>query len=366
MLTIKTIINPPVRFAFTILGIALCAMLMLFLMAIYRGASEGSLSYVRESDADLWILQQHSSNILRSSSLLPASYGPSLQKIEGIESVSPVFFIMVSLSTVKGPATVYLACYDIQSGIGGPPFIAKGTEVKKNDEIVLDKSFASKYKISIGDSLLIKDDTLKVAGLSTGTNMFVIQYAFISLQKAHSIIGYPYFVSGFLVKLRPGTDSSIAIKNIRDKYTNIAVFDRKTFLDNNRHEMESGILPLLYSVAIIGAIVATAILSLILSMHVLERRNEYAIMKALGAPAGFLPSTILKQALTLSLCGMLTAIVFFFPMLSLVEEFSPEVTCESSIWQFITVIAGIGLICLISSAMPIWKLYKIYPLEIFK
>ncbi len=366
MVTLKTIINPPFRFAFTITGIALCAMLMLFLMAIYRGASEGSLSYVRESEADLWILQQHSSNILRSSSLLPASYGPSLQTVAGIESVSPVFFIMVSLNTVKGPATVYLACYDIRSGIGGPPLIAKGSEVKKDDEIVLDDSFASKYKISIGDSLLLKDNKLKVVGLSSGTNMFVIQYAFISLRKAYTIIGYPYFVSGFLVKLKPGINSSTATKNIRDKYKNIAVFDQKTFLENNRHEMESGILPLLYTVAIIGAIVTTAILSLILSMHVLERRNEYAIMKALGAPAGFLPAIILKQALTLSLCGVLTAIMFFFPLLSLVEKFSPEVTCESTVWQFIAVVAGTGLICLISSIVPIGKLYKIYPLEIFK
>jgi putative ABC transport system permease protein len=363
---IKTIIHPRIRFVLTILGIALCAILMLFLLAIYRGASEGSVGYVRESRADLWILQKHSTNILRSSSLLPASIGLIIQKVDGIESAAPVFFILSSVNTAKGPATLYLTGYDIKTGIGGPPDIFKGNSVTKDNEIVLDRSFASKYNINIGDNLYVKDDTLKVAGLSSGTNMFVIQYAFISLQKAHEIVGYPFLVSCFQVKLKPDADPAGIIKNLMDRISDIAVFDQKTFLNNNKREMESGILPLLYTVAFIGAIVLTAILSLILSMHVLERRNDYAIMKALGAPAGFLPTLIIKQAIVLSFCGMIAATVFFFPLLHFVEKLSPEIAGKSSFWQIVLVLTGTGIICLVSSVIPIGKLRKIYPLDVFK
>lgn len=366
MFAVKTILYPRIRFILTILGIALCAILMLFLLAIYRGASEGSVRYVRDSKADLWILQRHTTNILRSSSLLPISIGSAIRKIEGIESSGPVFFILSSVKTSKGPATLYLTGYDIKTGFGGPPDIAEGNRITENDQIIIDRSFAAKYGIRVGEEIYIKEDTLRVAGLSSGTNMFVIQYAFISLQKAHEIIGYPFLVSCFQVRLKTGSDRSEIMEELRKEIPDIVVFDQKTFLKNNKREMESGILPLLYTVAFIGAVVLTAILSLILSMHVLERRNDYAVLKAMGAPAGYLPLLIIKQAIVLSLCGMITALVLFFPLLRLVERLSPEIAGESSFRHIAFILAGTGMICLVSSVIPIGKLRKIYPLEIFK
>jgi len=362
----KTILHPLTRFVLTVLGIALCSLLMLFLLAIYRGVSEGSMLYVRESGADLWILQDHATNILRSSSLLPANLKPVIQNMNGIESVSPVFLILSSVLTSSGPATVYLTGYDIKTGIGGPPGITEGKNITEDNEIVLDRSFAAKYNIRTGDDLCVKDDTLKVSGLSSGTNMFVIQYAFISLHKAGEIAGYPFLVSCYQVRLKPHADPEGTAMALRDEISDITVIDQQTFLNNNKREMESGILPLLYTVAFIGAIVLTAILSLILSMHVLERKNEYAVMKALGAPSGFLPVLLIKQAMVLSLCGMITAATLISPLLCLVEKLSPEVAGETSLQHLAIVLAGIGIICLISSAVPIGKLRKIYSLDAFK
>ena len=82
MYAIKTLVNQYLRFIITVFGIALCVVLMLFLLAIYRGAAD--------------------------------------------------------------------------------------------DEIVLDYSFAAKFNIQIGDQVLIKNDTLTVTGLSSGTNLFVL------------------------------------------------------------------------------------------------------------------------------------------------------------------------------------------------
>lgn len=366
MYALKNILHPWLRFILTVTGIALCVILMLFLLSIYRGVSIGSVSYVRDSGADLWVMQQHTNNILRSSSLLPASYLKIIEKTEGVSSVAPIFFVLSSTITPKGTATVYLTGYDIQKDIGGPPAIYKGKPVSNDHEIVLDCSFAAKYSIHVGDSFLIKEDTLLVSGLSSGTNMFVIQYAFVSLRKAHLIVGYPAFVSCFGIKLKPGVNPGVIKNKLLEEFNDIAVFDQETFLKNNQHEMESGILPLLYMQAIIGAIVLTAILSLILSMHVLERRNEYAIMKALGAPVGYLPALIVKQALVFTFFGTVAAVSLFIPLLTLVERISPEVSGNTSIIHVITVVAGTGFICLVSSIIPISKLKGIYPLEVFK
>jgi len=366
MYALKTLLDQRLRFVLTVFGVALCVILMLFLLSIYKGVSDGSVEYVRASDADLWVLQKHATNILRSTSILTPVHGNIINNTSGVESVSPILFILASVKLPQGDATIYLTGYDPESGRGGPPVLAKGSPLTNNDQIILDQSFASKYRIRIGDRIPVKDDTLTVVGFSTGTNMFVIQYAFITLEKAHSIVGFNTIVSGFQVKVDPEQDPLEVAARIESQLSDIAVFDSKTFLENNIREMESGLMPLLFVVAVIGAIVLTAILSLILSVNVLERRNDFAIMKALGSPNTFIPGLVIKQALILATSGIVIAIILFFPLLQGVEILSPEVSARSSIIQIIVVAAGVIVISLISSVIPNRRLRKIYPMEVFK
>jgi len=344
---------------------ALCIMLMLFLLSIYRGVYVGSIEYVSSCNADLWILQRNATNILRSTSIIKMDQGELLKSIPGISSVSPVLIIHGTVRFKDRSGTVYLTGFNPKVGNGGPPKIAEGNMITANDQIILDQSFAAKYDIHINDRIRIKDDSLNVVGLCSGTNMFVIQYAFITLAKAHSLLGFANIVSAYLVKVRKGESIQAVTSRIYACVSDINVIDRETFIKNNIKEMESGILPLLYMIAIIGAIVLTAILSLILSINVLERRKDFAIMKALGSPQGFLPGLIIEQSMILIICGLAIGIIFFFPLIRVLEKISPEVSAISSPTQVLTVCLGAVFIGLISSIGPIRKLKKIYPLEAF-
>lgn len=366
MYAIKTLWDQPFRFVFTTVGIALCAVLVLFLLSIYRGVAVGSVEYVRSSDADLWVLQRHATNILRSTSLLKSRHGVIMRETEGVESVEPVFFVLATVQLPEGPATLYLAGYDPESGQGGPPAIVAGRNIASDREIVLDRSFAAKYKIGIGDTLMIRKDTLSVVGLSKGTNMFVLQYAFISLTEAHRIVGMGGIVSCYLVKVKSGSRPATIAARIEQQLPDVAVFDRETFLENNMREMEAGVLPVFFVMALIGSVVLTAILSLILTINVLERRKDFAVMKALGAPKGFVPRLVLVQALVLSASGLVLGMLAFYPLMQLVERLAPEVSVIMDTFQLVAVSAGVLVISLISAIYPIQKLSKIYPLEVFK
>jgi len=366
MYALKTLLKQYGRFIMTSLGIALCVVLMLFLLAIYKGVADGSVRYIRDSNADLWVLQRHNSNILRGTSMLPTIQGKIIREIPGVKSAAPVLFFSASITMSNSSGTVHLAGYDISTGQGGPPELFRGKELSDDNQIILDHSFAAKYKKKVGDIVTIKDDTLTVSGLSAGTNMFVYQYAFITLKKAHSLVGFPGIVSCFLVNIETGADPTKIAAAIRSAIPDVVVFDRDTFLQNNIREMEAGFLPMLYVIAFIGAIVITAILSMILSVYILEQRRDYAIIKALGAPAGFIPGIVIRLALILSVTGMAIAVILFFPLIKLVEKLTPEVAAVSSIGQILSVFGGLLVISLISSFFPILKLRHIYPLELFK
>lgn len=366
MYALKTLIDQPFRFIITVCGVALCVVLILFLLGIYKGVSTGSVEYVRASDADLWVLQRHATNILRSTSLLTPEHSTTLKEVPCVKSVSPVLFILASVRLTEGPATLYLTGYDPKTGRGGPPEIFRGRNIKSSGEIVLDRSFAAKHHINIGDTLPVKNIPLVVIGLSKGTNMFVIQYAFITLADAHRIIGLAGIVTCYLLKVTPGADFKRVSSEIETRLSDVAVFDRENFLENNTREMESGILPLLFVVAVIGSVVLMAILSLILSINVLERRKDFAIMKALGSPGGFIPKLVVIQAMILSGSGLVVGIALFFPLMGAVERLSPEVSVLTSPFQILSVILSVTVISLISSIFPNQKLRKVYPLEAFK
>jgi putative ABC transport system permease protein len=362
----KTLTDHPVRYIITACGIGLCVILILFLMGIYRGVADGSVEYVRSSLADLWVLQRHATNILRSTSLLKPSHGRKIKEVAGVSNVSPVLFILAAVELPNGPQTLYLTGYEPVTGDGGPPTIVEGRNIGGDSEIVIDRSFAAKNRIEVGDTLQVKNYRFAVAGLSGGTNMFVIQYAFISLADAHRIIGVAGIVTCYQVLLEAGADPVVVSQAIEDRMPDVVAFGREEFLANNIREMESGILSLLFTVSVLGSVVLTVILSLILSINVLERRKDYAIMKALGSPEGFIPRLVVLQSVMLSLTGLALGILAHFPAGRLVERLSPEVSLTTTTVHMAAVILVVLAISLVSAVIPIQKLKRIYPLEAFR
>jgi putative ABC transport system permease protein len=357
--------HQPLRLALTLGGIALCIVLMLFLLSIYRGVADGSVDYIRRSTADLWVLQRNATNILRGSSILSTAHGLVIREIHGIEAASPVLFLLSSVQKDDERATIFLTGFDPATGLGGPPNIITGRSVVEEGDIVLDKSFAAKHHLALGDLVRIQDDVFHVVGISNGTNAFVIQYAFVSIRRAQALINVPNLVTCFLLRAEHGANLESLAAAIRADVPGVEVYDRATFLQNNIDEMESGFLPLLYTIASIGAIVLTAILSLLLSINILERRKDFAIMKTLGAPIGFLPALIIKLALLISSASGVLALALFFPMVSFIEWTTPEITTRSSPAQVVIVFLVVATMSLISSLIAMLRLRHIYSLETF-
>jgi putative ABC transport system permease protein len=365
MYATKTLIHQPLRLGLTIGGVALCVVLMLFLLSVYRGVADGSVEYICRNKVDLWVLQRNATNILRGSSILSTAHGSIIREVHGVKTASPVLFLLSGIRKDSQVGTLFLTGYDLTTGLGGPPQLVEGHSLEREDEIVLDKSFAAKFDYKVGDRVRIQDDTLQVVGLSAGTNAFVIQYAFVSIHRAQKLIGFPTLVTCYLVKLVDSAELGRVSAAIHEDLPGVEVYDHETFLHNNIREMESGFLPLLYTVASIGAIVLTTILSLLLSINILERRKDFAVMKAIGSPSRFLPRLVVEQALLLSSAGSVVALLLFFPMVTLIERLSPEVSTKSSAEQIAVVLVIVAAMSLISSFISVQRLRRIYPLEAF-
>ena len=364
MYSIRILTAQPLRLAMTVTGIALCIVLMLFLLGIYRGVFIGSVEYIRSNPADLWVVQENTTNILRGFSLLRTVHGDLLRRLEGVDEAAPVLFLLCAVEWEGRRSTVYLTGYDPALGRGGPPALAGGRAVERDNEIVLDKSFAAKMKIGVGDRITLRGESLSVVGLSSGTNAFVIQYAFVSISRAQKLSGFPGLVSCFLVKSHAELQD---LRNrIREDVPGVDIYTQEEFLANNIAEMESGLLPLLFTVAAIGGLVLAAILTLLLTINILERRTDIAVMKALGVTASSLTRLVLALAFLLSGAGMAVALATFFPLCLLLERIAPEVTTATSSLHVILAMVVVAFISAVSALLAVRRARSIYPLEAFQ
>lgn len=365
MYAVRTLRSQPLRLILTVGGIALCIVLMFFLLAVYRGVADGSVDYIRQNVVDLWVLQQNATNILRGSSLLSEDQIDAIAQTPGVRTAAPVLFLLSTIRKGDKVGTIFLTGFDPAMGLGGPPQLVRGRRPSADDEIVLDKSFAQKFGFEAGQDVDLQGRRLKIVGISRGTNAFVIQYAFVTLRFARELIGIPGLATCVLVNIEPGAGLGPVREGIRGRSPGLEAYDQVTFLANNVHEMRSGFLPLLYTVAVIGAIVLTAILSLLLSVNILERRKDFAILKTLGSPMGFLWGLVIKQAVLIASVSCAAALTLFFPLVRVIERLSPEVSTKSTAGQLGGVVAAVLLMSLASSLVAIRRLRRIYFLEAF-
>lgn len=353
------------RFVLSVLGTALCALLMLFLLAVYQGVADGCLDYIRDSDPDLWVLHKNANNILRAQSVLLPELGSTLADMDGVVSVAPILLVLTKAETPGGWASVYLVGHDPDQVKGGPPEIACGRTVRSDNEIVVDRAFAAKWNFQIGDTLIIQDTPLGIVGLSEGTNAFVIQYAFVSLSRAQDLLDFAPIVSCFLMDTTPGTNGAVLAEKIMTSMTSVAVFTQNRFVTNNTREMQAGFLPFILTVAVIGAVVLTTLLSLLLSISILESRSDFATIKILGASRGCLPRFIAGQSLFTAGSGLLTGHFLFFPLVAIVSLAAPEVAIRPTLAEAAFVSVGVLLISLISATATMRRLRNIHALEAF-
>ncbi len=362
--TLQNFKSQKIRFLLSIGGIGLCVILMLFLLATYNGVKAGSLEYIAQNESDLWVLQKNSTNILRCTSVLVSRHYKMLNTVSGIKSISPVLLILTSIEQEDKKATVYLCGYNPKKNKGGPPSIIEGRHIRTDSEIVLDKAFASKYDYQVNENIQIQNDTLTIVGLSDGTNAFVIQYAFVTLKKAKSFIGIP-IVTCFLIDIDDNANLSHLANSIKHRLPDVEVMNHAQFLKNNLKEMQAGFLPFIFTIVGISAVVLTVILSLLLSITILERRKDFAVMKILGARGIFLSKLIFQQSFFLSSFGILIALLLYTPLKIFVEQLSPEISMQSSLEQFLITSLATIAISILSSFISLQRLRKIYPLEVF-
>lgn len=353
------------RFAITVGGVAFMIVLVLFLFGVYYGVARGSTGYVRSSPADVWVSMKNSTNLLRSSSFMRASALEPLRGIDGVDDVSGLLRLIATAEVSGAPVTLFIFGFDPASPLARPS-VAAGTAQIERGDIVLDRAFAATHDLGVGDTLTVQERTFRVRGLSAGTNAMVAQFSFMTLADAQRLLGFPGVVSFGVLGLRPDARSDSVMAAVAARAPRLAAFAKETFVANTLREMETGILPILWTIALFGAVTGTTVLALLLYSAVQERREDYAVLSAVGAPHRYLQRLVLQQSLLAGLLGFGLGAALYLGGTPGLRRLVPSLELVLPPSALALTFALALAISVLGSWAALRKLRGIYPAEVFR
>lgn len=342
------------------------ATLMILLLGVYEGVKEGATGYIVASPADAWISQNNSTNLLRSSSLLPSEVAAEIATIGGVRSVGSILRVLTTARVHGETVTLFILGIVPAEEVSYPTTLLDGSASLKGGEVIIDGAFAMKHRLSLGDTLLIQERSYRVTGQTSGTNAIVAQMTFCTLDDAQTMLGFPGLASFFPIRLQDGADAAQVAERIQTRIPGVAAYTKEEFIGNTIRELETGLLPVLWAIALLGMTIGGAVIALLLYGSVVDHREDYALLKALGAGRRTLFGVVFVQALIAAGSGSTIGLLLSAGLSPILTVLVPEVSLDLRlvwiIWVFVACIA----MALAGAVAPIRKLATIDPEEVFR
>jgi putative ABC transport system permease protein len=364
-LTLRMMVADCSRSVITVAGVGACVGLMLFLTGLLEGMRTEANGYVEHVAADLWVVQKGARNMIRSSSFVREEFGGALEQVQGVTTTASLLRVISTIEIDAEEATIVLFGLGFSTGLGIPEVVEGGPSVRSG-EILVDRAFARRRSLAVGDIVRIGDVALVVAGFTRGTNAVVAQFAFVSLEDSQRITGLEGVVSYFLVQLEPGVDADAVSSQITGSHPSLSAFTGKTFARQNLEELQTGVIPLLSTIAFLGSLLGALLLILVLYGSVTQRRVDFAVLKAIGAGQSYVQRLIARQALITVVPGFFAGLVFYYLLGPVLNFVVPEAVLATNASYLAAIFLGSLTAGFISALIPARLLSGVYPAEVFR
>jgi len=361
----RILIKQKSRFIISVSGIGFSIMLMMFIVGIYEGVKTGATGYVKNSPSEIWLCQKNSSNLLRSTSFLNARIVQQVCSAEGVNKAEGILRLITTAKIRNKSKTVFLFGFEPNSKLSHPK-VTQGSANIVDGEIILDESFVNKNNLKLNDSISIQNKIFRIAGICSETNAIVAQFSFTTLPDAQKLLGFPNVVSFILIKANESMDAFKLLQKLKSRFTTLAVFNKDEFIQNNLEEMQTGVLPILWAVGILAAISGAAVISLMLFSSIVEKREEYATLKAIGASSFQLFNIVIRQSILVALVGYCFGLFLYLILSPLIIGIYPEINLLLPWFAAIKLFFNSLVIGIIGAILPLKKLSQIYPAEVFR
>lgn len=362
LIALRNLFGEKGRLIITIGGVAFAVMLILILLGLYVGWERQMTKFLGNISADLWVGQAGSGDISHRVSVLPESLEKELVSKGYVKQVSTFIGRQVGVEIGGVEKPLFVVGLD-EAGFIEPYRLENGSSQPKKGEIVVDEVFIKKNNLVLGDSITVAGKSLKIVGIASGGNIMVSSYTIVSREDARDVLGLPDAVNYFLIR---SDDPSSAITKLEKDFPQLKIMPREEFLDNNAAIVKDNFLPIIGMLTLIAFVVGIAVIGLTIFTAVIEKSREYGVLKAIGYGNSQLFGIALTQALIAGVLGFALGYGLTPLVAVLAKNFEPSFIYELRAREISIVFVATILMSIIASFLPLRRLLKIDPAQVFK
>jgi len=335
-LVISNIRQRPLRSAISVLGVALGVALVMLFTGLARGMSYDLQRRSSNVRAEIIFRRPGSVQATSTTANLSTKYVDLIKQIAGVETAVPVIrhFYSSGVWGVDQVEGIDWNSFTKMSGIR----LVQGRGPQAFDEIVIDETKA-KRNHPVGSSVkLFGDKEFRVVGIYAPESGARSK---LSLEAMQSALEVPGKCSYILVKISNPAEQIAVAKRINETLPGNTVQFTAEFFPNVENSIP-GLAIFMRVLVILAAVVSVLVVMLAMHTTITERTREIGILKAMGASRRYIISEIEREALAISIMG----IVVGFVLSALAGFFihkSTSLIFEFGIWWALTA-AAIGLI----------------------
>lgn len=312
------------KFLVTAMGVGMLLGIVLIMIGVYRGMADDARMLLRDIDADLWVVQQHTLGPFAESSRLHQDTQDILRALEGIEKTAALTLQNIQLYNRQQQAVRVMAVGFDPAGdfqiIPQSRLVAGRTLHAQHFEMVV----TDKTGFQLGERIALGRDTYQVVGVvkgsvsSSGDPLVYIslkdaqnvQFSYsnprIRNDRARGLLGQnTQLVNTVVASVRPGYKASDVAEQI-ETWKHLTAYTHEqqaTILSRNVIERSSKQIGLFTAILVL---VSGIIIGLIIYTMTLEKIKEISIMKLIGIPNRMVVKMIMQETM------LLGAIAFVF------------------------------------------------------
>ena len=351
------------RFVVSVGGVALAILLILIVLALYRGFSRSGQT-ITELPGQVWVVQQGTIDPFHSVSVIQTSQLSPLATLPGVALVTPVLARKMSFESPNGQQSVYLMALDVSADL---PIDAQVrlAFLPAAGEVSIDQVLARKAGLGKGDIVKFGRQSVRVGAVRPGGESFA-QFAFLSPADARAAFGVAGIVTYAVLSLEPGAVPEEVALAVAPAMPGLVGFTSKQFAESVRKEIDDTFLPIIAILMTVGFVVGAAVVGLTIYTATIEHWREFGVLKAMGASGGYLYRIVFTQSALLTAAGFALGTIGAIGAAQLATRAVPDFGTDFR-WQDIGAVFGatIGM-ALVASFIPVRRIIGIEPAEVFR
>lgn len=304
-LVLSNIRQRPTRTLISMAGVALGVILVLLNTALMRGMLNDKVRREQGVGAEIQFWRVGAQSLSTSNAMpLDVRYADRLKKIPGVRMVSPFGHYLQSGNSGLGFEMIDAIEFDTYSAISNLR-IVEGSAFQSDGEVIIDEFKAKHEGIGVGDEIRVFGNKMKVAGIYSPQIGSRIKMSLGSLQRA---LSQENKCLAILVKVDDGTAPEEVARQINAELPNNQVVLTRDIGMNFGRQIP-GIQGFVRAIMGLSMVVSALVILLAMYTTITERTREIGILKSLGASKSYIVGVIEKEAIAISLIGVVAGLV---------------------------------------------------------